>query len=223
MGPIDPNNGFPTYVQDVNGVQLDLHLPFAAPPIEGNAWSQQTGFGDEGFYYSAESKMDLTGGGKALLVLAVEAAYGAGPPMNGDQFLFTRVRIRIDAPSLGTYIVTHPWGTKTFVVDTVDKRNINDTFDFGGLTPPCADQAPCFTGPAGLERLLVSPTPWVFLPVVNPPPPAGFIGDGTEGTITPGVNGVNYFRIEGPDIGGPGINSIENALFLISGHIYIAP
>jgi hypothetical protein len=217
LGEINTATGFPAYVQDVNGVKLDLYLLFADPVILDNPWSVTTGFGAEGFFYMAESRMDLPGGGRALLVLAVEAAYGAGPPMNGDQFLFSRVRIRIDAPENGTYTVKHPWGQKTFVVDTVDKRNINDTFDFGGLVPPCTGQTPCFGGPAGFERLLISPTPWVFLTAANAN--ATFIGDGaTETTVSGGLND-NVFRIEGPNIGGNGINFIENPLFIVSGHL----
>ena len=139
LGPDNPLNGFPKYVKDINGVKLDLPTPpigqaatgdplqvFTPPtmtfdaPILSNPWSVATGFGAEAFFYLAQSTMDLPNGGRALVVMGVEAAYGAGDPRNDppDQFLFARLRLRIDAPNLGTYIVITPWGPRTFVVDT---------------------------------------------------------------------------------------------------------
>jgi hypothetical protein len=241
LGPDNPLNGFPKYVKDINGVKLDLPVPpigqgatgdplqvFTPPtmtfdaPIAGNAWSQATGFGAEAFFYLAQSTMDVAGGGRAVLVLGVEAAYGAGEPRNvpRDQFLFARLRVRITAPSLGTYTVTTPWGVRTFVVDTLDKRNINDTMDWGGFAP-----SPNTTPPisSSFERILIDPIPWRFLRATTMAAgdPAVWIGDGvTLTTVTGGFNGFNLFRIEGPGIGVDGSNSIETGQFTVSGHIY---
>lgn len=101
LGPNNPLNGFPLYVKDVNGVKLDLPTPpigqgatgdplqvFTPPtmtfdaPIPTNPWSVATGFGAEAFFYLAQSTMEVAGGGRALLVMGVEAAYGAGDPRN---------------------------------------------------------------------------------------------------------------------------------------------
>ena len=74
------------------------------PVITGNTLSEATGFGAEAFFYLAESTVDLPNGGKALLVLGIEAAYGAGEPdptTPPDQFLFARVRVRFDASRRG--------------------------------------------------------------------------------------------------------------------------
>jgi hypothetical protein len=195
-------------------------------PIAGNAWSQATGFGAEAFFYLAQSTMNVAGGGRAVLVLGVEAAYGAGDPRNvpPDQFLFARLRVRIDAPNLGTYVVTTPWGPRTFVVDTQARRNINDTFDWGGFAP-----IPNSTPPiaSSFERILIDPVPWRFLRATNRAlgvDPAVWIGDGvTIGPVTGGFNGVNVFRIDGPGIGGPGVNFVETDQFMVSGHIYQGP
>lgn len=78
VGPINPNNGFPVYYVDTNGVALELPAPPLGtaltvppppnpitpamvfdPPIAGNAFSQQIGFGAECFYWVADA--DWTG------------------------------------------------------------------------------------------------------------------------------------------------------------------
>ena len=219
-------NGFPLWVEDLNGVQLDLVPGFGDPVITGNFFSEDTGFGAEAFFYSAESLMDLPSGGKALLVLAIEAAYGAEDPQNGDQFLFARVRIRIDAPSIGTYTVYHPWSTtpEVFTVATVDDRNINSTHDWGGFGPLCPEQLTCFaagvSGSPGFERILIDPKPWVFLVAAGFEGSADAVGNGAlPTTVTGGAdNGhLNVFRIEGPDIDGPGVNFKETPLFTVFG------
>jgi len=236
LGPDNPLNGFPKYVKDINGVKLDLPTPpigdgltaptmIFDPPIPGNAWSEATGFGSEGFFFLSQSTMDVGGGGRAILVMGVEAAYGAEVPRNDppDQFLFVRLRLRIDAPQLGTYTVTTPWGVRTFVVDTADRRNINDSMDWGGFAPS-PNTNPAI--PSSFERILIDPIPWRFLhgtmdPLVDP---TQWIGDGvTVGPVTGGFNDFNLFRIEGPGIGLDGSNSIETDQFMVSGHIYQGP
>lgn len=235
LGPDNPLNGFPKYVKDINGVKLDLPTPpigdgltaptmIFDPPIPGNAWSQATGFGAEAFFFLSQSSMDVGGGGRAVLTLAVEAAYGVEPSNDPpDQFLFVRLRIRIDAPQLGTYVVTTPWGARTFVVDTDEKRNINDSMDWGGFAPSPNTNPPIASS---FERILIDPIPWRFLrgtmaPTVDP---AQWVGDGvTVGPVTGGFNNFNLFRIEGPGIGLTGGNSIETDQFMVSGHIYQGP
>jgi hypothetical protein len=235
LGPIntyDPvanptGNGFPLWVEDSTGVQLDLVPAFGDPPIPDNPFSVATGFGAEAFFYSAESLMNLDNGGKALLVLAIEAAYGAEEPQNGDQFLFARVRIRIDAPSIGTYTVYHPWSAtpEVFTVATVDDRNINSTHDWGGFGPLCPEQLTCFaagiSGSPGFERILIDPKPWVFLVASGFEENPNAVGDGAlPTTVSGGVANAfpNIFRIEGPDIGGPGVNFIQTDQFTVFGH-----
>jgi len=237
LGPDSPSNGFPKYVKDINGVKLDLPTPpigdgvtaptmIFDPVIPDNPWSVATGFGAEAFFFLAESVINLPSGGRALVVMGIEAAYGAEDPRNDppDQFLFARLRLRIDAPSLGTYTAITPWGNSTFTVTTLDTRNINHTFDWGGFAPIPTATPPV---PSSVERILYSPTPWRFLKANTMAPgvdPNQWIGDGvTPSTITGGFNGVNVFRIEGPNIGGPGLDSIESNLFTVSGHIYTGP
>ncbi|MHC1726345.1 MAG: hypothetical protein AB9866_10110 [Syntrophobacteraceae bacterium] len=218
VGPINPVNGFPLWYQDSAGFTLDLPAPplgdgataptqIFDPPV-ATPFSQQIGFASEAMYWSADSKIDLPGGGRALLVMALEAAFAQGDAINGDQIVFTRIRIRIDIPATGagrTYTVKHPYGTDVFPNVTAGTRGINSTIDIG----VCAGNF------AGALAGSIGP----FLRQLAPAPPSGWIGDGaTEATATGSPTGQNIFRIEGPDIGGPGVNFVETNLFVVSGH-----
>jgi len=205
IGPTNPANGFPLWVQDTNGVALELGLDpvysIFDPIIVGNLFSEQIGFGEEAFFWTADASLDLGGGNQAILVLALEAAFSNGPPLADDQFLFGRVRIRIDTPVAGTYTVTHPFGTIVFPNVPAGTRAINFTSDIGGITPDFARVLPGIVGP--------------YLVAVDPAPPLGFVGDpGILQTVTGSPTGNNFFRVEGP--GG----TVETDLFAVSGKLY---
>ena len=214
-GPIDPNNGFPLWYQDTNGLTLSLMTtadPFniAAPVIAGDAFSAQIGFGEEAFWWSAETLIALPTGGQALLVLATEAtflpAFG-----DGNQAFFSRVRMRIDTPAPGTYTVTYPYGTEVFRNVAAGRRGINFTADLDPITQSAVGPFLHWTAP---DYPLTSP----LAPGVN------FLGDGlTEHAVTGSPTGNNFFRIDGPvgcGIGGPGVDFIQTDLFVVSGKVF---
>lgn len=228
-------NNFPEWIEDNSAPPIRLDLPVKPygdgvnaptmifdPPITGNQLSQDTGFGAEAFYFLANSTMTLSNGSRATLDLGIEAAYGAGDPLAGDEFLFARVRVRFQPTAAGTYTVTHPWGTETLEVTAADVGGrFNYVNDFGGFAPLCADQTSCFvfgiSESPGFERILVSPKEWRFLipavKVTNPGQEDYILGDGvTATTVTNGVNGVNTFSITGPATG-------TTDQFTVSGHI----
>ncbi len=144
-GPVTGPHGFPAWYQDQGGLKLELCVDQADPKCAAFPPDPlnfpESGFGDEGFWWSADAI--ATGpAGDALLVLGMEAAYGGvGVAQNGKQIVFGRIRIRVDVPSAGTYTVQHPYGEKTFVVTEFDfadkggKRAINYTEDIGALDP----------------------------------------------------------------------------------------
>src|SRR5689334_22434031 len=127
VGPVDPATTFPAWYQDSTGLALDVCLPneiemsnlscligadaFADPnaPIvfPGN-------FTDEFFYYNLGGALTLQGTHKARLVVALEGAFANGPVIAGDQMVFARSRLEIDAPVEGHYIVDHPFGREEF-------------------------------------------------------------------------------------------------------------
>jgi len=244
LGPVNPLNGYPTYVQDEFGVQLDLPVPpygdgvtaptmIFDPVIPGNSVSTAAGFGTEAFYFLATSNITFPNAGRAILVLGIEAAYGSGTPNPAnppDQMVFSRVRIRFDATVAGTYTVTHPWGVETLVLTAADVgTRFNHVFDWGGFAPSPITTIGGFTYPAipsSFERVLISPIPWSFLTpateVVQVQGEQAFIlGDGvTLTTVTGGFNGVNDFTIVGPaNAFGTNVNTVATTLFTVSGHI----
>lgn len=214
VGETDPTTGFPSFYQDTDGVNLVLGinnptLTFFDPVIEGNAFSAQVGFGAEAFYWAADSTIELPGGGNAILVLALEAAWAGEEPVDGDQMVFGRVRIRIDVTTPGTYTVVHPFGTEVFPNVQPGIRAINMTRDIG-VTPLAFQEA--LTSDIG-----------PFLIAVTPAPPAGFVGDpGIAQTVAGSPTGNNFFRIIGPDganLDGLGSNEVQSNLFSVQGEL----
>ncbi len=234
MGPIGPF-GFPLYYEDANGLALELCAdPFdplclldplpdpSAPPdvATGN-------FFDESFYWLADATMP-TPGGFAQLVMALEAVFDnpTGTVVDGDQLVFARLRIRVDVvpeeSSKGHYTVTTPFGVYEFDVTQVGNgiRAINFTDDCLSRTPPT-----CGEGIGNSFTTPLDPTtpigPFlVWDPTQPPPPPPGHVGDANfEHTVVGSPFGTNFFRVEGPNVGGPGINVIETDRFTVLGKL----
>ena len=171
------SNGFPLWYRDANGLKLALCLDnvvefddgaggvrvinpcITEEPLVFAPISFPSNFGPEAFYWSATAFGTYTSllnglpvvGGSALLVLAQEAAFAnlAGGPIEGNQTVFARIRIRIAVPVAGTYLITHPYGTRTYVVPTPTvalERSINQTQDVGLIAldflTPLADRTP---------------------------------------------------------------------------------
>ncbi|WP_432741885.1 hypothetical protein ABXJ76_15970 [Methylobacter sp. G7] len=146
VGPINlpspAGHGFPNWHQDLNGTVLDLCLPNASNPgaAQQNAcllvgpglpdppYSFPNNFPDEAFYFNATSLLDVPGGKRATLVLALEAAFFVGAVAVGDQITFTRIRVFAGVLEPGIYTVTHSYGVETFPVDAVSAGNSDICF-----------------------------------------------------------------------------------------------
>ncbi|MBI2354051.1 MAG: hypothetical protein HYV06_03300 [Deltaproteobacteria bacterium] len=159
---IDPATGYPTWYQDTNNLALTNCLDqngfclaaftgAALPTAKANI--SAANFPEESFFFMAD-----TSGVSPLGVISLtlwEAALEAGfaaTVVDGGQAVFTRIRIRADVTVPGTYVVTHPYGEETFVVDAiVPGPEINFTNDIPGLVPQDFDSAvtppPAFTAP----------------------------------------------------------------------------
>jgi hypothetical protein len=71
-------------------------------------------FPDEAFWFTGDgSIVDAARGVNLTYVSAVEAAFSGGDPVDGDQISFARIRIRVDVPTAGTYVITHPMASKS--------------------------------------------------------------------------------------------------------------
>ncbi|MBV6821695.1 hypothetical protein [Pseudomonas sp. PD9R] len=219
-GPYLPANGsFASWYQDTHGRTLDLCLSKAVSSRVPSAPGAPTymcnllpapgifddtqpvvfpnNFPDEAFWFTGDGTIvDAARGIDLTYVSAVEAAFSGGDPVEGDQISFARIRIRIDVPAAGTYVITHPYGVDVFNVDTPGRRAINMTRDIGIGAAKTYDGA--LKGDIG-----------PFLRSVNGPyteinPVTGaadqFVGDpNLVEAFTGSPFNTNYIRIEGPN------------------------
>jgi hypothetical protein len=110
-----------------------------------------------------------------------------------------------------TYTVTFPFGVKTFVASATGTINVTDDQGCGAVPPACN-----FAG------VLTTSNVGPFLRwATAPAPPTGYIGNAAaEHTITGSPFNTNFLRIDGPNVGGPGVNTIQTNLFTIVGKIF---
>jgi hypothetical protein len=244
VGPTDPANGFPTFYQDTNGTALvPCLVENAADPVNNPFCSLLTdcgvgqvppacfdpaqpvvfpaNFPSEFFYWIADSDPINVGPSltaKAILRVALEGTFLARPFGVGDGITFLRINLKKMSglsPS-STYTVTHPFGSFNFETDAAG----NTVTGLAGQAFRTEDG--CGGAPCAFTQLLPAPTTGVgpFLKAVSPAPAAGFIGNpAITQTVTPGPNG-NIFKIDGPNIGGPGINTIQTNLWALAGQIF---
>lgn len=217
--PQNEANGFPLFYTDVNGLSLELCLDPAfcllEQPAPADPISFPDNFGPEAFWQSAEIVgLPLADGGSCSWRGDLEAAFANEEP--GDQQVaFGRIRIRCDIETPGTYRITHPYGRiitgPAIVADPAEIcgpemfpdvpagiRTINETHDLGNFLTPGGG----LDGAAFAEALGSGVGP--FLEAVDPPPPAGFIGnpflvDGQ--TVKNSPCGTNVFMVERLPVG----------------------
>jgi hypothetical protein len=219
-GPYVPaNGGFASWYQDTHGRTLDLCLTKAVssrvPSVPGTPSYMcllgavpgvfddtqpivfPSNFPDEAFWFTGDgSIVDVGRGIDLTYVSAIEAAFAAEEPKEGDQVSFGRIRIRVDVPTAGVYTITHPYGVDIFDVPASGRRAINMTRDIGIGTPKTYD---------GALKSDIGP----FLRSVNGPytetnPATGaaeqFVGDpNLEEAFTGSPFNTNFIRIEGPN------------------------
>lgn len=219
-GPYSPaTGGFASWYQDTHGRTLDLCLSKAVSSRVPSAPGAPTymcnllpnpgifddtqpvvfpnNFPDEAFWFTGDGTIvDAARGIDLTYVSAVEAAFGGGDPLEGDQISFARIRIRVDVPAAGTYTITHPYGVDIFTVDTPGRRAINMTRDIGIGVPKTYDGA--LKGDIGpFLRSLNGP-----YTEINPVTGAAdqFVGDpNLEEAFTGSPFNTNFIRIEGPN------------------------
>jgi hypothetical protein len=185
---VGPNGPMCTLLPPPSGPGFDPALPVIFP----------FNFPDEVFWFAADTTIVNAAAGIDLLyVAALEAAFGGGAVVNGDQISFARIRIRVDVPAPGSYTITHPYGTKTYDVPVPPpgtpfdgRRGINDTVDVGIGAPGS------FAGALGgaIGPFLTASTGLITIPATG----EVFIGDpNITQTVVGGPFG-NTVRITGP-------------------------
>lgn len=229
-------NGYPIWYQDTDGLKLELCLEqqvqrvgggtffpcLTAAPFTGAPISFPVNFGPEAFYWvvtAVESFTSTTGTGNALLVVGQEATQVGGLPFDGQQLVFARTRLRINVPVAGTYRVTHPFGTRDYVVtDLAVARAINQTQDIGAavaldflasLSDAPVPPAPPAPTPPSTNAGIVNLDGRSLGPFLEPNPAARIFdvngnqylaNPGTEAApltvpIQPGPTGIDYFEV----------------------------
>ncbi|MBL6999429.1 MAG: hypothetical protein ISR73_06170 [Gammaproteobacteria bacterium] len=222
-GPIDPNNGFSTYLADSQGLALapclNPALCFFDPVFPNNPFSVQIGFGAEGFYFLAGSVLAV-GGVTAELTMAAEQAFITPEPEPGAQFPFTRLRMRVDITTPGIYTITHPYGEQVYVLQTAGRRVVNDSFDIEFM--PNAVNS---TGRVA---------PWLTWDTFPGDPALTVLGsdyigiNGVPHAIKGSPCGNNIFKISAVqmdgvtpiNLDGAGNNTISTDLFSVSGRVF---
>src|SRR3989441_2466394 len=237
VGAVDPANGYPRWYLDRNGLQLGQCLDAANPadpcvlagtfPNPGQPVSFPDTSPDEFFYGRTTADIANIGGvgGRAVLVMSTQAGFGGATGTAADgagaQIVFARYRVRVRPNGLvpdATYTVTAPFGVKSFVASATG--TINFAVDEGcplGAVLPCDFTSVLPTVNAG---------PFLtWDPAIAPLPTAGFIGDGLIlHTIIGSPFNTNIFRIQGPNVGGPGVNVVETNEFVnVIGKVYVRP
>ncbi len=225
-GPIDPNTGYPFWYADGSGQKYEFCIdrpnttagmclaapqnPTARPWVDANPTRTNLDPSGETFWYDATA--DITAGNARLrFTAAQEATFGGADLASraGDQIAFGRVRVRLLGLVPGaSYTVTQPYGTHTYTAD--DGGQVFVTQDIGCLDVPCD-----FT--KSNASALTSYLRW------DTGAPAGYLGDpGIAHTVTGSPLGTNFFRVVGPNAGGPGVNSIRTDLFNVQGKLWNA-
>lgn len=242
--------GFPAWYQDTTGLALEFCDPKNQAELDGGWCLLLPGdvaavpevfpgnFFDEHFWFAAGAGMDPASGGKALLTLAVEAAFAADV-VPGGQVAFSRIRVVLNpVPVTGTYRIIHPYGEET--VHAVAGERIFITDDVGINCPPgqfdCATQSRLgpfllpANSPGGGELPAVAGPVSGKLYIADParigPVTGSALPDFTDSTGA--VRNHNIFRIEGPagsrlgidPATGLAVDYIETTDFSLMGRVF---
>lgn len=194
VGPVNTDHGYPSWYQDSSGTRMELCLEFENPycgfaagdiPNDEAPISFPDNFPEEAFYMLASTTLDLPGGGRAVLVLALEAAF-ANQVQAGDQVVFGRQRVTVRGAAPNTTLTfQHPYGTMT--IDT-------DGDGAGKLVEDISPAAGNFS--TALKSNIGPFLKWD--PATAPAAPVGYLGDpGQEHTVTGSPFGYNQFSVTG--------------------------
>src|SRR5215471_2939737 len=232
VGPTDPANGYPQYYQDHAGQALAPCLDTVTPGDPcgivalGNFPNRlapivfPTNFPNEWFYWMASARIQPVGGNKSFradLTLALEGAFGntAGTVAPGQQITFARFRIRVTGGLVpgATYTLTYPFGVQTFVASSTGTIYFTEDQGCGAPVPPACNFASVLpTTNAG---------PFLRWDATAPAPPAGFLGDpAVDHPIISSSFGTNFMRLDGPNVGGSGVNTVQTNVFSVTGKAF---
>ena len=189
IGPVvQGGHGYPSWLEDNTGVQLDLCLDdplcpiIEELPLPENDPSFPDNFPGESFWWAAEAFLPVDGE-EVRLTLALEAAFSGEAVVPGDEVAFGRIRVRgNDVFEVGsTYQIIHPYGTFEVIAD--DTGSLRYTEDLGSMNGN-GDFTPL------LEQKVGPFLRW------TEGAPEGYLGDGsTPHAVTGSPYNTNSFEI----------------------------
>jgi len=206
------------------------------PPGAGLSTITATGpindanFPDESFYFLADSIITSPTGVKYVYRAAMEAAFLAGvSPGQGITFLRINFKKLSGLTPSSTYTVTHPYGQFTFDTDALGDSVVTTAGQAFRTEDPLAPAPGVYFPPemAGAVTTGIGPflvrAPAAGGLFVDPLSGNTYIGDAVTPVPVVGGSHGNIFRIDGPNAGGPGVNSIETNLFTLAGKVFTGP
>jgi hypothetical protein len=241
VGPISPVTTLPTWYQDTTSLALQpcldqngfcIMTPLFDPlitvppnPITTTGPINDANLPNEAFYFLADSTITSPTGVKYVYRAALEFSFLAGvTPGKGITFLRINFKKLSGLTPLSTYTVTHPYGSFTFSTDAGGaslKGTAGQTFR---TEDPLGAAAGVYFPPEMAGAVTTGIGPFLIRaggPIVNAD--GTYIGDAvTPETVTGGPNG-NILRIDGPNAGGPGVDTIQTDLFTLSGKVFTGP
>jgi hypothetical protein len=232
VGPTDPANGFPQFYQDHAGQALAPCLDNVTPgdpcgivalgglPNPTGPIVFPTNFPQEFFYWLTSGRIrNVPGNNKldATLTMGLEGAFGntAGTVVPGQQITFARFRFRVKAGLVpgATYTLTYPFGVRTFVASSSGTINFTEDQGCGAPVPPACNFASVLT--------TTNAGPFLRWDATAPAPPAGFLGDpAVDHPIIGSPFGNNIMRLDGPNVGGSGVNTVQTNVFSVTGKAF---
>ncbi|WP_299169624.1 S-layer homology domain-containing protein [uncultured Arthrobacter sp.] len=161
----------------LNDTMCGLESPFDQVPVK-----YPDRFPGEAFWWSADAELPIANGGRARLVLALEAAFANEVPREGDEVAFGRTRYDLRGMTPGvTYRITQPYGVDVLTADT--EGDLRYTNDVGCLDVHCSFDLMAQAGIGPVLRQLDAP--------------AGYLGDGAQaGPVVGSPFDTNYFEVE---------------------------
>ncbi|MFP3461650.1 hypothetical protein R5O87_12430 [Arthrobacter globiformis] len=210
VGPVNTEYGFPSWYEDSNKTRVELCLDAENPLCgflpgdipDGTApISFPDNFPEEAFYMLAGSELTLPGGGRAVLVLGLEAAF-ANTVTQGDQVVFGRQRIVVKGgPANSTLTFQHPYGTISIDTDGAgDGKLVED------ISPAVGNFSTALKSNIG---------PFLkWDPAAAPAAPEGYLGDPAQDhTVVGSPFNYNKFSVSGGGL------SLETDQFTVQGKI----
>lgn len=250
-GPLEPATGFPRWYRDTSGAALSLCLdqrpspnaeaggaPMCFPVVTDPA-GYPGNLGSENFYFNASTSLSGANGFSLLWEGAIEATYGNGTPVRGDEITFARIRVVMNTQAAGTYKVIHPYGVEVFPDVQPGNRSVFFTVDIGIAPGSFTGALAGAVGPfLEWEKDAANPAaPWGFDTVSGLPYSLELLND--DGSTTQFLGDPNFFhavqgspfltnfvRVEGPpgsNLDGLGNDSLVTNQFALVGQRYTIP